>query len=337
VGPRALHPSGAGACVPPAHERPSPRVPSCAVDTIREALDSVELREGLEVGVLAAGLALIATLTLSRYRIASVLAGGVFAAAAATVGQARSSLGLPSEVQAGLWLLLGAGLAGWTAGRLLDDRSTGAVVGAVAAVPGAALIATSSSLDDVAVWVRLLVVLVAVGAGPWVEWWERCDGDHVPGLVLLAISVIGVWSTVPDTERTLNLLGAIAPCAVVAWYPRLWRLGPAAPALMALVVWVAAQDGAGRPGSVVGAVGTLGVLLAGPAVATAVHATSEWRRPARVDTELAVLLTVHAVCAMWAARVAGLSESSTTALVLVAPALAASFAVLAVYQRSRVR
>src|SRR5690606_32918712 len=81
------------------------------------------------------------------------------------------------------------------------------------------------------------------------------------GPVLVAVTVAGVYLTVPDTEMATVLLGAALPAAALGW-PFAWgRLGGGgALATVAVVAWTVALDGRGRLGSVVGGVACLGLL-----------------------------------------------------------------------------
>jgi hypothetical protein len=288
------------------------------------------LRGGLEVGLPLAVLVLLLGTLVGNRPWLPWLTGGVVAGVAATIALDRRD-GLPGEVLAGLWLLLGAGIAGWLGRRALGERG-GLAIACGAALPGALLVATSSSTPDVT-WVRVLVVATSVGAGPAAAWWERAAGREVGGLVLLVVSTGAMWTTVPDTERSLVLLGATAPLAAVAWDPRRWRLGVASPMVMTTLVWVATQDGAARPGSIVGAAGGLGVLLVGPVVARlAWVGSSRGDRVAGLG-HLALLVALHAACAAWAARVSGLSRTAAGATASLVPALVVTGLALAVWER----
>lgn len=115
------------------------------------------------------------------------------------------------------------------------------------------------------------------------------------------LSVGGVWATVPDTEHALLLLGATAPLVLV-WWPRAWvTIGIGGAVVVgASVIWGAGLGSYGRDGAYVGAFGALASL-------------------ALLDVPVRLKrfnLGFHFVTVFAWSRIAGLSRSSTTALVL---------------------
>jgi hypothetical protein len=83
--------------------------------------------------------------------------------------------------------------------------------------------------------------------------------------VLLAVTIAGVWSTVPDTEGALVALGAALPLALLGWPWPLASLGRAgAWAVAGSLGWVVATGGAGRPSAVVGGAACLALLAVEP-------------------------------------------------------------------------
>lgn len=127
------------------------------------------------------------------------------------------------------------------------------------------------------------------------------------GPALWAVTVFGVWVTVPETQHVVPLIGAAVPIVLLGLpWPRplasLGRVG--ASASVALLAWGIAVDGFNRNGAVIGAFACLGVLAIEPVV----------RRLADVDdfpwpVVVAVHLGVVGVCS----RVAGASDSATLA------------------------
>jgi hypothetical protein len=132
------------------------------------------------------------------------------------------------------------------------------------AVPFAAAIGFRGELVT-DLWVRVLVTLAAsVGALLAAEF------DHnwrveAPGLTLFAVSALGVYATVPDTELVAAVLGVSLPLVVLGWPVRLATLGRAGgAAAVALLVWAGAAGGEGRPASIIAVVACLGLLVGGP-------------------------------------------------------------------------
>jgi hypothetical protein len=136
------------------------------------------------------------------------------------------------------------------------------------------------------------------------------------GAGAVAVSIAGVWATVPDTERVAVLIGVTAALAW-AWWPATW----AAPRLVGalaiglITAWVATRAGVGRETGFIGAMGSLGVL--------------GWSALAFPRSMPGLTLAGHAVLvAIWS-RWAGLSASSSTAVVI---GLSASLGVATVLQ-----
>jgi hypothetical protein len=116
------------------------------------------------------------------------------------------------------------------------------------------------------VWARLLVT-VAVSAGAMLvadfdDTWRR----QGPDLMLLAISALGVYAAVPDTELVAAVLGVSLPLVLLGWPVSIASLGrPGAAGATGLLVWAGAAGGAGRPASIVAVVSCLGLLVGVPA------------------------------------------------------------------------
>jgi hypothetical protein len=123
------------------------------------------------------------------------------------------------------------------------------------------------------------------------------------GAGAVAISVAGVWATVPDTESVAVMVGVTAALAW-AWWPAKWAtphlVGALAIGLIA--AWVATRAGVGRETGFIGAMGSLGML--------------GWSALAFPRSMPGLALAGHAVLvAIWS-RWAGLSTSSGTAVMI---------------------
>lgn len=123
------------------------------------------------------------------------------------------------------------------------------------------------------------------------------------GAIAVAISLAGIWVTVPDTERAAVLIGVTA-ILVLAWWPLGWSVprGFGAIAMAAVAVWVVITDGAARDTGLIGGMGSL-ASLAWSALAT--PATKPW-----------IWLGGHAVIVVVWSRWAGLLESPIVALAI---------------------
>jgi hypothetical protein len=201
------------------------------------------------------------------------------------------------------------------------------VVAAVVAVPCAAV--AMSDLDGIPRWATFAAVLVAsvgaVAAARTDDLWR----DRPIGLALFAISALAVYLAVPDTEEVLVLVGAAVPAVALGWPLNLASLGRGgAGATVVLLAWSTAIGGRAEPPSIVGALGTVG-LLAGLSAGYLVASTVRSRiTPA--GAAVVVVVLVHAALALVAARVGAVRSSAEAAVVITALVLAASTLVGAV-------
>jgi hypothetical protein len=231
-----------------------------------------------------------------------------------------------AEFAAGAWLGLiglvtGVVLAwGWRrAGRAGPLPAAGLLL---AAAFGAGLL-LAPALPRFGGW-QLAPLGLAVPLGGWlVADFDARWGRQGYGPVLFAISLAGVYVTVPDTEQALVALGAALPLAFLGWpWPlaSLGRLG--AYAATATLVVVVAAGGVGRASAMVGGVACLGIFLVEP-VAAGLGPRRQGvleRVPAgRWGTP--VVATVHLGLVLVAARVAGLQPSAGRAALVVAAEL----------------
>jgi hypothetical protein len=142
------------------------------------------------------------------------------------------------------------------------------------------------------------------------------DLGLAPGL--FAISALGVYSTVPDTEEAL-VLAAVAACGgLLANLGLPLRFGAAGSGALAVVYWwTVAAGGVGRDGSVVGAAACLGVLAAEPVAwwlaGRRTRPEGSWR-PSRL-----LWFAVQALAAVLCGRVAGLRPGAFEAAAIAGP------------------
>jgi hypothetical protein len=233
----------------------------------------------------------------------------------ATLVAMAVDLRLEGRLVIGVVLLAVAGAAGSDAGF-----EPGRVLRVLALLGGAALVA--SSMLGVPTWGRVVGFGVIVVAVPVSGVVDRRSARVVPALLLLA--TIGVYVCAPDTEYTKVLLGALIPVSLLVFDATLRASAPTG-ATAALVVWTAFVEGRGRPGSVVGALACLAVVLL-------VAATRwQWRRV----TDVVLLLTIDVAAVVYVARVAGFRQSAWAAAVLAVPALLLTWLALLVVSRRR--
>ncbi|HLT69075.1 MAG TPA: hypothetical protein VKZ72_02840 [Acidimicrobiales bacterium] len=295
------------------------------IDTLTDLIDEPGFRDACSLAAL--GTALVAAVALALRR--RVPLAGVVVAAAAVAALDRDVLPVDDQVVAGLGLL--------AAGGYLAERWS---LHVLAAVPGALVLAAALPADPG--WVRPVVVTTTVLGGAAAADLDRAAGRRprrvgaglhlAPGVgpVMLAVTVAGVYLTVPDTEMATVVLGAALPAAALGW-PFAWgRLGGGGVlAAVGVVAWTVALDGRGRLGSVVGGVACLGLLVLEPPL----------RRlgglpVARGTRGALVLVAVHVVLVAWCSRVAGLRSDPAPALVLALAGHAVATAALVVAARA---
>jgi hypothetical protein len=187
--------------------------------------------------------------------------GGLLLSAAGVIAL-TSSAPLGAPVPEGL----GGGLVLLAVGAVVAELTPWAFLRVVFPVPGAVLLATDSGLPDVT-WIRVLVGITAVVGGALAADFDKrhTRPSSSVALPLLAVSAVGVYYTVPDTEQALVLLAACLVVAVAAWPLALVSLGSAgAYASVGLLAWVAAVGGIGRHSSIIGGVACLALLVAEP-------------------------------------------------------------------------
>ena len=270
-------------------------------------LDRTEFLTGLVAGSVAFTAAGIAAAIL-RLRSGA----GLAFAAAALVG-----LDLIGDLPGGL--VIGVALA--AAGAAITNRGHLAVRMSASA-PGAWVVAAQSGVRGDS-WVRALIFTAIVAGGALVADLDVRTARRGLAPLLFAISVAGVYSTVPDTEQVLVLAGVVAPIAALGWPLCRATLGPAgSTAAVAVLVWTAAAGGVGRPSSIVGAVACLGLFVLAPLAPP----------PARLNS--LVIIGAHALLVGVGARVVGLRSTVPEAVAVAVVELAVAVAVCGI-ARSR--
>ena len=218
-------------------------------ETLRSVLGKPELAAGIWSG-LAAAAAGLALATSGRWERPAPVAGPLFATAFA-VALALTG-GLSAGLAVGLVTLCAAGAV---------RRSSRSLPLAVA---GAWLVTWGSGLA-LGPWWRPPLLVAVVLAGLLMADLDDRWGRRGLGLPLLAITLAGTYTTVPDTEQALVALGAVLPLALLAWPWPLASLGRGgAFATSGVAIWVAAAGGAGRGSAVVGGIACLGLLAVEP-------------------------------------------------------------------------
>ncbi|MGI9120000.1 MAG: hypothetical protein ACR2G7_07765 [Acidimicrobiales bacterium] len=236
----------------------------------------------------------------------------------------RQRFPLPDGLVLGIFLLTVAGMA-------LEVRTApgrmGEVIGLVLVAPGAWLVTGALEFDRA--WSRTLLAGVIVAVATLVADADQHRRHLALGPALVAMSVGGMFITLPETSRALAMLGTAVPLAALGWPVRLASLGRGgAYAVAGLVVWVAMRDGGGRPGATVGAIACLGILLVEPVTRWLVG-PDELGALLRTRWALPGFILLHLALVLFLARVAGLQTTAAAALAFGAIGLALAVGLLA--------
>ena len=212
---------------------------------------------GLRAGLitLAVGVGIGFALRLARRDWTPPLAG-LLAAGAALAALEATDQGAPGLVRA--VAILGS------VGLLLDAARPPALVQLVLLGAGGWILATQTGVPPFA-WVQWLVGVTAVVGGVLAADLDRRWAAEGLAGPLLAVSAVGLYFTVPDTEHARILAGAVLPIALLCWPFALLRLGTGgAAAALGLFAWTAAIDGVGRPATAIAGVLCIGLLAIEP-------------------------------------------------------------------------
>jgi hypothetical protein len=284
---------------------------------------------GLLVGTVALFLTLPAALGLTalfpkRGRRPG-LAGPAFAVA--TVLAVNGTLGtdeiwpVPGAVVTGLVLL-------WVAGTLGALTPAPWLVGPIAAVPGALVLADAN--DGLAAgWVPVAIAVGAVLIGATAADLDRRAARFGLAPLLLFVSVGGIYATVPDTELMRAAVGVALPLVFLAWpYAAASLGGGGAYAAVGVLLWIVPIEGIGRAGAIVGAIGAFALLFGEPlGRVLARELESRMRIPRyQISRPRAVVVGAQLVLVFYATRIAGRAETASAALMLLIPGIVASIA-----------
>jgi len=134
----------------------------------------------------------------------------------------------------------------------------------VAAIPGAIVVGTVF-LEVLRPEIVAFVVVAIVFSAPLVASFDERYHTSTVAMPLMAVSFVGVFFTIPDTEEAIVAVGVALPFALIGPPGRIAHLGgPGAFVSTGILVWVVASGGFSRPGSLILGTASLGLLVAEP-------------------------------------------------------------------------
>ena len=275
---------------------------------------------GFQSGLVAGSVALVMIVALAlvkRFRrrgaVTPLPVAGVALVATALIALNDTRGGVPPNDQLVFGLVLLA------VGPLVADLAPSRLITILSTVPGAAFVAWSVSIDNDIGWVGLVAFLATVVGAALVTDFDRANSSTGLGLVLMALTTLSAYTALPDTEQIAAMAGAALPIALLGTPVAVASLGsPGAASAVGLFVWVAAIGGRARPGSFIGALACLGLMLVEPIVRRILPLG--WYRGPRAPLSLRALLIVALDAAVVAgtSRIAGLETSALAAAGLAA-------------------
>jgi hypothetical protein len=280
-------------------------------DPLAAPLDAA--REVGFVGVVAA--AVLALVAMARRDVSHPLPlAGVAMAGAGLLAVAIAD----TEDAGGILQVLGIAAAGAGAGVGRSLRLP-LVVRAALIVPGAAVTVEAMALADRSTVVWPTVVVASVLAVLVADADESLAASAA-GPPVLAVSIFGMYITIPETGQILPVLIVAVPIALVGAPLSLARLGAVGSgAVMVLLAAVVAEGGQARAASIVGGLASTGVLALEPVARRLAPDAPPWPADWRSRPVLA-LAGLHVVVVLVVSRVAGLRDDLEGALVISAVA-----------------
>lgn len=322
------------------------------LDAIRDLLHARAFALGLAFGGVAVLIA--ATVAVALRRRVPDLAGVTFVLAAwlAVRGAWGSDLANGSVLVALLILALGG------AAVVVVTRVLPAVAGppllitAVALTPGAIVLSRVTPLAGSGIS-RLVLALSTIAFGVAMRDFDAMRGPKGAPWLLFAVTAGGVYLAVPDTELARVMLGVALPFVLLSIPRPMSPLGPAGSAALAGVfTWVVVVGGRGRPGSVVGGLACIGLLVVEPLGRRTIGVVGSLTLPMRRRPDIhrfdrnrddwltgaAVAAIAQFAMAIYASRVVAREDAAITAALVLVPMFAVAV-VLApmLYPESRAR
>lgn len=228
------------------------------ISTGVEALMDPRFLAGISAGLVVLGVGLLVD-HLRGSKMPSPYGGILFTAGTLV------ALGFTGTISP--WLVAGIVILG-IAGLL----HTNFALGVVAAAPGA-VITVMAVTSDVDSWIPWFAVIAIMTTAPLLASFDGRYGRTGLPLPLFAVSALGVYLTVPDTEFAIVLFGTAAIAGFLGWPKPVMSFGASgAYASIGLYVAVASTGAIGRPAALIAAVSCLGLLIVTPVAHRIFHA-----------------------------------------------------------------
>jgi hypothetical protein len=294
------------------------------VGKITDLLHTSQFQQGLVDGILALAVVLLCSM-LRVFGRRPPIAGVAFAfaglAALTGTGPGHRALdGVGIGALFGVVLLLAGGL-----GERFVPTPLRAIVGPVFLFPGSLVLGLAAHHHNAAWWSTALLIFGLPVFGTLAADFDNHHGRRAYGPILFVITVGGVYLTVPDTEGARALLGVALPMVLLTVPRPMATLGfGGSAAAVGVLMYDSTLEGIGRAGSIVGAVGCLGLFLYEPVgrVLLVRMRERDGHGPRDHYRNVAIAVVLHGAVVFWASRVAGRSEGAVAAFLLLLPAIA---------------
>jgi len=275
--------------------------------------------EGFQAGLLAGLIGLVLIILVSVARRSPVIGWGILFSASVVV-----VLVLDDRVE---WALV-TGLAIVAVGGVTIDlaglvkrRSVSYLAKGTAW--GIAVIAvfwfTNAVYSPVERWISIAFPLVILLIGASVSAFRRSAHPNLLG-PMVAVSILGIWVTVPETDSVTVLVGAAFPLGLATVPPfRARAISAGAFALGSVIAWLTAVGGESNAATIVGGWSAIGIIPLLPLLAHS-HRPARWTMVLSLHVVYVVLVTRavdvwDSIPALIAATLV-LSVLSTLALIL---------------------
>lgn len=285
--------------------------------------EASQFRTGLVCGLVA--IAVVFVVAAARmFGPRPAITGVAFSTAALAVlqgwGPWKPAHELPGNALIGLAVL---GVGGIGVQVLRPGRNLATSAGLF--VPGGVLLALSFP-DRTPLWAAVAAAVAVVAGSALGAELDHYHRRRSLGPVLLLVTVVGIYLTVPDTEGARALVGAAIPLLLVVLPRPAATLGAAGLGTsLGILAWITVVEGAPRPGSIVGGLGCFGLFLVEPLARRVVPGLRERDGHGPFDhlRNTVVGAAVHGAVVLWAARVAGFAQDALPAAFALLPALGA--------------